>query len=170
MKNMPILISLFLILFSCKTKKGINQNSDSKTQVNLLLNQWHRDAATFNYKDYLNKMTDNAIFVGTDASEVWSKQEFQNFSKPFFDKKQTWSFKPISRNIYFDQTNQIAWFDELLDTWMGICRGSGVVIFDGAQWKIQHYVLSATIPNENMNEVVIIKKERDSFFLQTMKK
>ena len=26
------------------------------------------------------------------------------------------------------------WFDELLDTWMGICRGSGVIIMENKEW------------------------------------
>ena len=169
MYKILIFISLTLIVYSCKTKEGINKKTESKVQVNQVLNQWHKDVAQFNYEAYFDKMTDDAIFVGTDASEVWSKQEFQNFSKPFFDKKQTWDFKPISRNVYLAKDKKIAWFDELLDTWMGVCRGSGVVIFDGTQWKIQHYILSVAIPNENMNEVVVIKKERDSLFLKATK-
>lgn len=169
MKNILVVIGLFFLIYSCKTQVRMNQNLDSKTQVNQLLNHWHKDVAQFDYEAYFNKMTADAVFVGTDASEVWSKQEFQNFSKPFFDKKQTWDFKPIVRNLYFDKKNQIAWFDEVLDTWMGVCRGSGVVIHEGTQWKIQHYVLSVVVPNEDMKKVVSIKKERDSLFLMETK-
>ena len=49
----------------------------------------------------------------------------------------------------------MAWFDELLDTHMKICRGSGVLVDQGnGQWKIKHYVLSMTVPNENVDEIV----------------
>ncbi len=166
MKNILLLISLFLVVYSCRIQEGMTQDLDYKTQVNQLINQWHKDVAQFDYEAYFNKMTNEAVFVGTDASEVWSKQEFQEFSKLFFDKRQTWDFKPISRNVYFNKSNQTAWFDEILDTWMGVCRGSGVVVFDGTHWKIQHYVLSVAVPNENMNEVVAIKNERDSLYLK----
>jgi len=168
MKKTVFLASIVLVLFSCNSTKDSLQTNQPKTAINTILNKWHKDVAQFNYDAYFNAMTDNAVFVGTDATEVWSKTAFQNFSKPFFDKKQTWNFKPISRNVYFDTSNQIAWFDELLDTWMGVCRGSGVLVYQDKQWKIQHYVLSVAVPNENMNEVVAIKKERDSLFIKAI--
>jgi hypothetical protein len=31
---------------------------------------------------------------------------------------------------------QTAWFDELLDTQMKICRGSGILVKENKQWKI----------------------------------
>jgi hypothetical protein len=42
---------------------------------------------------------------------------------------------------------KMAWFDEL-STQMKICRGSGVLVKIGNDWKIKHYVLSMTVPNE----------------------
>lgn len=164
------LVILLLSLLACKEKSPkIDLQIDVKEQVNQLLNQWHRDVATFDYAAYFDKMSEDAIFVGTDASEVWSKREFQEFSKPYFDKKETWDFKPITRNIYFKESEKIAWFDETLETWMGICRGSGVVIYEEENWKIKHYVLSVAIPNESIKEVISVKKERDSLFLQSVK-
>jgi hypothetical protein len=35
-----------------------------------------------------------------------------------------WNFTVLERHIYFDQSKK-AWFDELLNTQMKICRGSG---------------------------------------------
>jgi hypothetical protein len=46
-------------------------------------------------------------------------------------------------------TGKTAWFDELLNTQMKICRGSGVLVKIGQEWKIKQYVLSMTIPNDN---------------------
>jgi hypothetical protein len=37
-----------------------------------------------------------------------------------------------------------------LSTQMKICRGSGVLVKIGNDWKIKHYVLSMTVPNENV--------------------
>jgi len=46
---------------------------------------------------------------------------------------------------------------------MKICRGSGVVIKVGNDWKVQQYVLSTTIPNSQLDKVIIIKTpEEDS--------
>lgn len=166
------ILSLILLLsfVACKDKNSqFIANIDVEENVNQMLNQWHKDVAEFNYDAYFDKMSNDAIFVGTDASEVWSKQEFQHFSKPYFDKKQTWDFKPLIRNVYFHKDRKTAWFDEILDTWMGTCRGSGVVMFDGENWKIQHYVLSVAIPNESIKEVISVKKEKDSLFLHSIR-
>ena len=40
---------------------------------------------------------------------------------------------------------------------MKICRGSGVLIFENESWKIKHYVLSMTIPNQISKDVIPLK-------------
>jgi hypothetical protein len=55
----------------------------------------------------------------------------------------------------------MAWFDEVLDTWMGLSRGSGVIILTSDGWKIKHYVLSVTVPNEDIKAVIEAKKETE---------
>ena len=102
-------------------------------------------------------MSEESIFIGTDATENWNKKQFQTFAKPYFDKGKAWNFKAIERNIYFSENGKIVWFDELLSTQMKICRGSGVLVQENGQWKIKHYVLSMTVPNDNVDEVVKIK-------------
>ena len=62
-----------------------------------------------------------------------------------------------SRGTKFEIEGFLDWFDELLDTQMKICRGSGVLVFVNNQWKIKHYVLSMTFPNDNTDEVIKIK-------------
>ncbi len=51
----------------------------------------------------------------------------------------------------------MVWFDELLDTWMGTCRGSGVLEKNNKEWKIKQYVLSVTIPNDSIQKVIKLK-------------
>lgn len=133
------------------------KTSDEKEQVNTTLNAWHKAAADVNFDAYFGMMTEDAIYIGTDPTENWDIKGFKAFAKPYFDKGQTWNFKLLGqRHIYFDKTGKMAWFDELLDTQMKICRGSGVLEKVGNQWKIKHYVLSMTIPNDNIDEVVKI--------------
>jgi hypothetical protein len=114
-------------------------------------------------------MTTNGVFIGTDATENWQLDAFKAFSKPYFDKGKAWDFKCLQRNIYFDKSQNTAWFDELLDTQMKICRGSGVLIKQGNTWKIAHYVLSMTIPNDNTDEVVKIKEKIENGVLEKLK-
>jgi hypothetical protein len=126
-------------------------------QVNDLLDSWHKAAAEAKFDAYFDKMTEDAVFIGTDATENWGKPAFQEFAKPYFDKGKAWNFTVLERHIYFDQS-KTAWFDELLNTQMKICRGSGVLVKIDGEWKIKHYVLSMTIPNKNVNAVIKIKE------------
>jgi hypothetical protein len=163
--SIPIVLILFFI--SCNNQKTTNENTaKDKEAINNVLNAWHKDAATTNFKNYFEVMDPNFVFIGTDASEHWNKKEFEKFSKPFFDRGKAWDFKPLKRNIYFEKNGKIAWFDELLDTWMGVCRGSGVMIKKEKSWKIEHYVLSLTVPNSNIDEVIKINKVKDSTFVK----
>ena len=161
-----ILLFCILLLGS----KSFSQNTDSdKKKINITLDSWHKAAANAEFDNYFSYMTSNGVFIGTDASENWQLEAFKTFSKPFFDKGKAWSFKSLQRNIYFDKSQNTAWFDELLDTQMKICRGSGVLIKVGNDWKIAHYVLSMTIPNDNTNEVVKIKEKIENGVIEKLK-
>ena len=157
---------LFFLLISAglfnHPVQALSSNDSIQNQLNLLLDQWHRDAADGNHAAYIGAMTGDGVFIGTDATECWTTPEFGVWSKPFFDRKRTWNFKPVSRNIHPAENNSVAWFDELLYTQMGICRGSGVLQKVNGQWKIAQYVLSATIPNEIMKKVTALKSAADS--------
>ena len=133
-----------------------------KENINTTLEAWHKAAADANFEAYFNLMTDDGIFIGTDATENWQNTEFKSFSKPYFDNGKAWSFSTLERNIYVDEYQDLAWFDELLDTQMGICRGSGVVEKDSLGWKVKHYVLSIAIPNENVAEITKMKADFDA--------
>ena len=160
---------LLLILAFCFTV-GQLMSQDAEQKIGKLIDEWHLAAAEEDFDAYFGRMTEDAVFIGTDASENWGIQAFKEFSKPYFDRGKAWSFTATERHIYLNQEGNMAWFDELLDTWMGICRGSGVVKLDGEGWKIAHYVLSATIPNDDMDQVIGIKKEKDSLTLIQLKR
>ncbi|MDX1314565.1 MAG: nuclear transport factor 2 family protein, partial [Eudoraea sp.] len=115
-------------------------------------------------------MGEQSVFIGTDAMENWQREAFEAFSKPYFDQGKAWAFKARERNIYLSDDGSIAWFDELLDTWMGTCRGSGVLEKKEGSWKIRHYVLSITIPNEEIEPVISLKKSKDSLIQKQIKR
>lgn len=147
----------------------VNAQATSKEDINSLLEEWHAAAARAHYDDYFNKMADESIFIGTDPTENWEKDAFAKWSKPYFDQGKAWSFSTLDRNIFLKEDCDIAWFDELLETHMGICRGSGVVMKENSEWKVKHYVLSIEIPNENVDEVTLIKKDFDQKFISKIK-
>lgn len=155
------LIFFSLLLFSCNYSKT-KASPTSLADLNKFMDAWHQDVAKYDFDNYFGKIDSLGYFIGTDASEVWTKTEFASFCKPYFDKKQTWDFKPLDRHFYINESGNMAWFDEVLDTWMGLCRGSGVLQKKNNEWKIMQYVLSATIPNDDIQAVITVKKVNDS--------
>ncbi|MDO6489958.1 MULTISPECIES: nuclear transport factor 2 family protein [unclassified Cellulophaga] len=137
------------------------QVTAQKTEINTVVDAWHKAAADADFDAYFDLMTKDGVFIGTDATENWQNKDFKAFSKPYFDKGKAWSFTALERNVYVDKSKKIAWFDELLDTQMEICRGSGILKKVKGEWKIAHYVLSIAIPNEDVDKVVALKKEKD---------
>ena len=165
-----IVVVIGLVVIGCKSKQATNQKKQ-ESDINLVLNNWHKAAAEANFNNYFNAMTDDAIFIGTDATENWNKSAFIQFAKPFFDKGKAWNFSALERNIYFSSDKKTAWFDELLNTQMKICRGSGVLFLDEkGNWKIKQYVLSMTIPNDHTDEVVKIKSLIEDKEIEKLKK
>lgn len=140
-----------------------------KEAIDNVLDAWHKAAADANFDAYFNLMTDDAVFIGTDATENWNLTEFKAYSKPHFEKGKAWSFTAVERNVYVDNSGSFAWFDELLDTQMKLCRGSGILRKINGEWKIAHYVLSIAVPNENVSELIDIKREKDDVLLEKLR-
>ena len=164
MNKIALLLVLIVLVYPAQGQEN------SQKEVEIALDEWHLAASNADYDAYFARMTDRSIFIGTDATENWSVEAFKAFSKPYFDKGKAWSFEAVERNIFFNEANNLAWFDELLDTWMGICRGSGVLQKDmGGNWKIAHYVLSIAVPNEHVDALLSIKKDTDSVLTKKLR-
>lgn len=165
-----IILSSFLIFSNSISaqKKSFYENVQKKN-VAKVLDDLNTFAANADFKSYFDLFATESQYIGTDAAEVWTKQEFSEWAKPFFDKKTTWNFKSLKRNIYFSKDGNYAWFDEILDTQMKICRGSGVLEKIAGKWKIKQYVLSATVPNEVIDEVTKIKTPIEETIIQKLK-
>lgn len=121
--------------------------------INRTLNTWHGLAAVGDttYFDYFSQ---GSFYLGTDPKEVWSLQEFKDFALPHFRRGSAWSFKNKSRNVHLGDYGHYAWFDETLDTWMGLCRGTGVMEKQSDGWKIKHYSLTVLVPNKKINDYI----------------
>lgn len=141
-----IILTLVLSMvsfFSIANDAAVNQDNIDK-----VLNSFHQAAANAEAKPYFDLLSHNAIFLGTDATERWTKEEFKAFVVPYFSKGQGWLYTPTQRNISLLATEQVAFFDELLfSESYGTCRGSGVLIKTKQGWKISQYNLSIPMPN-----------------------
>lgn len=173
MKKIVILIIVITVFLnqSCLKNKSELYAKDETLVVDSLINAWHFAAANANFESYFGLMDDDFVFLGTDATEHWTKNEFANYSKPYFDKGKAWKFTTLKRNIYYDSTSNFAWFDEILETSFKICRGSGVLKRDSLNhWKFKQYVLSMTVPNEISKEIVLLKDSLETKVIKNIKK
>jgi len=167
-----VLILLFIInMSSCEKDRNIDQQTKTEIikNVDIFLNDWHKAASEADFENYFTKMDSISVFIGTDASENWTKKEFMLFSKPYFDEGKAWDFKTLERNIYTNNSLNFIWFDELLDTWMGVCRGSGIIEIKNSKPSIKQYVLSFTVPNDNADKIIQIKRKKDSMMIHKLR-
>ena len=169
MKKTTIFFTFILFVLSFTTISAQSKFEKEKTEIGTMLDGFNVAAAKAYYKAYFDFYADESTFIGTDATEVWNKKEFMVWAKPYFDKKKTWNFTSLKRNISFSKDGKLAWFDELLDTQMKICRGSGVVEKINGVWKIRQYVLSMTVPNDVSDKVVAEKTAIEDILIQKLK-
>ena len=143
------------------TRRNNNCKTKSENEVNTLMDNWHRAAAVGDEDMFFGSMTPDGVYIGTDASERWLRDEMKEWSKKYFERDSAWSFTPLSRTVAFSEDEKIGWFDELLDTWMGPCRGSGIIVRTEDGWKIKHYHLAIAVPNDKVDGYLeLIGKER----------
>ncbi len=119
--------------------------------ISSTLNEWHGLAAVGD-TTYFDHFDSGSYYLGTDAKEIWTLQQFKDFALPYFRRGSAWNFKTKSRNIHLADYANFAWFDENLDTWMGLCRGTGVMEKQADGWKIKHYSLTILVPNSKIND------------------
>jgi membrane-bound lytic murein transglycosylase len=169
MKKTTIFLTFILFIFSFTAISAQAKYEKEKTEIAAMLDGFNVAAAKADFTTYFNYFAEESTFIGTDATEIWDKKAFMSWAKPYFDKKKTWNFTSLKRNVYFSKDAKLAWFDELLDTQMKICRGSGIVEKIDGQWKVKQYVLSVTVPNEVVDKVVEIKAPIEDMLIQKMK-
>lgn len=126
-----------------------------RTAIATALDDFHDAAAHADEARYFGHFADEAVFLGTDATERWDVPAFRRYAHPHFAKGKAWAFHAVRRAIVMDAAGRVAWFDEDLATEnLGPARGSGVLLRDPAgTWKIAQYNLAITVPNERFGEV-----------------
>ena len=127
------------------------------------LDRLHEMASQANFDDYFALYAPDAVFIGTDAGERWTIDEFEAYAEPHFSAGRGWTYQTIERHIMGEDS--VRWFDELLwNEKLGPCRGSGVMVKVGDEWLVSHYVLSLAVPNQIAVEVggqsIAIEKAR----------
>ena len=126
----------------------------ASTAIARELDDFHDAAAHADEARYFAHLSDDAVFLGTDATERWDVASFRAFAHPHFASGKAWSFHAVRRAITVSEDGRFAYFDEDLATEkLGPTRGSGVLVLRGGVWKIAQYNLSVVVPNERFAEL-----------------
>lgn len=150
MKKLFAALCLLLASFAAAAQTQ-ESAADFRQRINAFVDQWHADAARAD-PVYFDKMAPDGVYIGTDKSEIWNREQFRAWAKPHFDRKKAWAFTAAKRNVYFSPDRRYVWFDEQLNTQMGLCQASGVIHASGAGFEIAHYQLSLAVPNPLMDQ------------------
>lgn len=150
MRRALLAFGLVLAVFSSPAFTADPKATDTQ-QVNAFIDEWHDDAAHARSR-FFDKMAPDAVYIGTDKTERWTRDELKAWSKKYFERPSAWAFTPIKRHVAFSADRQFIWFDEQLDTQMGVCQASGVVQRTASGLQILHYQLSLAVPNELVDQ------------------
>jgi len=133
----------------------LSASEPSTKEITDTLDRFHQAASKADGQVYFDLFAPEGIFIGTDASERWTVEEFKKYANPHFSKGKGWTYVPRDRHVDFAPGGEIAWFDELLDSKAyGTCRGTGVLRKVSGKWKISQYHLTIPVPNELAEPVV----------------
>lgn len=154
MQNWKLGIAAVLLLVLPPLAKAQTLAEDEQI-VAATLNTLHQAASDADYEAYSSVFAADAIFLGTDATERWTRDQFMGYAKPYFDQGRGWTYVMVERHVSIAADGATAWFDERLDNASyGETRGSGVLIKESGEWKISQYNLTIPMPNELAREFV----------------
>lgn len=150
-----MLKNIILIGFMCLTSTVFAQ----KEEINKSIDNWHKSAATADEDAFFGFMIKGGIYIGTDKTERWTREEMYTLFLKYFQREKAWDFTPFDRDLHLIEGGKVAYFSESLNTWMGICRGSGVLTLTKEGWKLAQYHLSVTIDNDKVDDFLKLKPD-----------
>jgi len=162
------LITIWSLLCLPSAAATSTASGTAETAIGTVLDNLHLAASNADGDLYFSLFTEHAVFIGTDASERWSIEQFRTFAEPYFSKGQGWTYVPRERHIHILPSGAAARFDEILSNESyGTCRGTGVVELIDNAWYISQYSLTIPIPNELARDIVRRIKKLEATTEQT---
>jgi len=160
MKRSTIIL-MSIVLLAASVASATELTAEGRA-VDAILTSFHDAASRADGELYFDLLADDAIYLGTDAGERWTVDEFRAFAEPYFSKGRGWTYTATIRNIVMGPGGDTAWFDELLwNESYGTCRGTGVLIETPEGWRIAQYHLTFPVPNELAKDIVAQIKEHE---------
>ena len=144
-------IALLFFVAGCAAKNGPLPGA--------VLDDFHDAASKADEERYFGHFAPEGVFLGTDATERWTVEEFRKYVHPYFSKGKGWTY--TARDRYVEIKGDFAWFDEILDNDnYGELRGSGSMRRIDGKWKLLQYNLTFLVPNDKAKGVVDLIRPR----------
>jgi ketosteroid isomerase-like protein len=129
--------------------------AEAEAAVSAVLDELHAAASAADFDRYFGVYAPDAVFLGTDATERWTLEEFKDYARAPFSQGRGWTYAMLERHVTISEHGHTAWFDERLDNeFLGETRGSGVLVHSEAGWKVAQYNLTIPVPNDLAAEFV----------------
>ncbi len=157
------LIALVLAasLSACASPHRTEDSITATAAIDSTLNDFHDAASKADAPRYFAHFAPEGVFIGTDATERWTVEQFRAYAQPYFSQGKGWTYTPTTRHINVLPGGTTAFFDELLTNQKyGTCRGTGVLRSIDGQWKICQYHLTKPVPNDAMEKVVDLLRSK----------
>lgn len=159
----PLSVALALVP-ACLSPQPLGEaplGDPERLAAEAVIDDWHAAASEADAERYLGHLAPDAVFLGTDARERWTREEFAAYVREHFSRGRGWAYEPVARHVYVGPEGHSAWFDERLwnDNY-GEMRGTGVLRKLPGGWKVALYDLGFVIPNEVAGEVVELVRRR----------
>src|SRR5581483_5509645 len=92
------------------TPPKVDTAAESKA-IASVLDDWHAAAARADEKRYFDHFADQAVFLGTDATERWDLEAFRKAVHGYFEQGKAWKYRSVRRAITVSPDGKRAWFD-----------------------------------------------------------
>ena len=136
------------------------ENSEAEA-IGAVIDDFHDAAAHGDNDRYLDHLSEDAVFMGTDEWERWPKNpDFKEYVASRYKDGSGWNYRSVERQIRVADSADIAWFDEVVYSDVnGRFRGTGVLMLNSGTWQIAHYAMSFLVLNENWDEVIELTRK-----------
>lgn len=137
-----------LLLPAALACRAAGERGDPGAGPAATLDRLHAAASLADGAAYFALFAPDAVFLGTDATERWTVEQFRAYAEPFFARGQGWTYVPTERHVFVNPAGDTAWFDErLANEKYGEVRGTGVLVRAGQRWLVAQYNLAFPVPN-----------------------
>jgi len=116
--------------------------------VDILMDKFHKSTSAGDGDMMVSCLSDQFVFLGTDAKERWERAPFESYARERFSKNSSWTYKLLKRNVTKVSDSFYIFDESLKNSYLGTCRSTGSIVLQKGSLKLAQYSLSMPVPND----------------------